>query len=152
MFNLPGQFVDSGPDVGKARIANTVAFRLFCLMNATSLFISLAVVVVQITLVAWDTSAQKLVVSVINKLMWAAGLSTCGAFLSIAFVVVGKRSSWMAITITVIGAPILMGTLASLCYLSSGNTSGLAATPRDASEGPAVANLFPGPILPIFRF
>ncbi|XP_052204521.1 ankyrin repeat-containing protein At2g01680 [Diospyros lotus] len=118
MFNLPGLYVDSGPDVGKARIANTVAFRLFCLMNATSLFISLAVVVVQITLVAWDTSAQKLVVSVINKLMWAAGLSTCGAFLSIAFVVVGKQkqSSWMAITITVIGAPILMGTLASLCY------------------------------------
>jgi glucose-6-phosphate-specific signal transduction histidine kinase len=72
--------------------------------------------VVQITLVAWDTQAQKQVVSVVNKLMWAACACTCGAFLSIAFVVVGKKSSWMAIAITLTGAPILVGTLASMCY------------------------------------
>ncbi|XP_057963323.1 ankyrin repeat-containing protein At2g01680 [Malania oleifera] len=116
IFNLPGQYVMTGPNAGKATIADTVGFRVFCLLNATSLFISLAVVVVQITLVAWDTSAQKLVVSVINKLMWAACISTCGAFLSIAFVVVGKGKSWMALTITLMGAPILVGTLASMCY------------------------------------
>uniref|UniRef100_A0A5B7C390 PGG domain-containing protein n=1 Tax=Davidia involucrata TaxID=16924 RepID=A0A5B7C390_DAVIN len=116
IFNLPGLYVDIGPEAGKAKIADTVAFRVFCLLNATSLFISLAVVVVQITLVAWDTRSQRMVVSVINKLMWAACISTCGAFLSIAFVVVGKNSSWMAITITAVGAPILVGTLASLCY------------------------------------
>nr|KJB78176.1 hypothetical protein B456_012G182300 [Gossypium raimondii] len=69
-----------------------------------------------ITLVAWDTTAQKQVVSVVNKLMWAACGCTCGAFLSIAFVVVGKGSSWMAVTITIVGAPILVGTLASMCY------------------------------------
>lgn len=117
IFNLPGQYVmDDGPDVGMANIANQVAFRVFCLLNATSLFISLAVVVVQITLVAWDTRAQKQVVSVVNKLMWTACACTCGAFLAIAFVVVGKRSSWMAITLTLMGAPILVGTLASMCY------------------------------------
>ncbi|KAF2305615.1 hypothetical protein GH714_007064 [Hevea brasiliensis] len=69
-----------------------------------------------ITLVAWDTTAQKQVVSVVNKLMWAACACTCGSFLSVAFVVVGKGSSWMAITITLMGAPILVGTLASMCY------------------------------------
>ncbi|XP_059655343.1 ankyrin repeat-containing protein At2g01680 [Cornus florida] len=116
IFNLPGQYLKVGPEAGKANIADTVAFRMFCLLNATSLFISLAVVVVQITLVAWDTRAQKQVVSVINKLMWAACISTCGAFLSIAFVVVGKKNSWMATTITLVGLPILVGTLASLCY------------------------------------
>ncbi|KAA8529001.1 hypothetical protein F0562_033511 [Nyssa sinensis] len=116
IFNLPGLYETDGPEPGKAHIAGTVAFRVFCLLNATSLFISLAVVVVQITLVAWDTRSQKLVVSVINKLMWAACISTCGAFVSIAFVVVGKKSSWMAITITAVGTPILVGTLASLCY------------------------------------
>ncbi|KAL7163493.1 hypothetical protein ACSBR2_039576 [Camellia fascicularis] len=116
IFNLPGQYLQVGPEAGKAQIADTVAFRIFCLLNATSLFVSLAVVVVQITLVAWDTSAQKRIVSIINKLMWGACISTCGAFLSIAFVVVGKRTSWMAITITSIGAPILVGTLVGLCY------------------------------------
>lgn len=116
IFNLPGQYVSDDPDSGKANIADNVGFRVFCLLNATSLFISLAVVVVQITLVAWDTTAQKQVVSVVNKLMWAACGCTCGAFLSIAFVVVGKGSSWMAVTITVVGAPILVGTLASMCY------------------------------------
>ncbi|XP_071690894.1 ankyrin repeat-containing protein At2g01680 [Rutidosis leptorrhynchoides] len=116
IFNLPGQYLRTGQEAGEANIAHTPAFRAFCLFNATSLFISLAVVVVQITLVAWDTRAQRQIVSVVNKLMWAAGISTCGAFCSIAFVVVGKRSAWMAITITVVGVPILLGTLVSLCY------------------------------------
>ncbi|MBA0849851.1 hypothetical protein Goshw_021510 [Gossypium schwendimanii] len=115
IFNLPGEYVTSEPDEGKANIADHVGFCIFCLLNATSLFISLAVVV-QITLVAWDTNAQKQVVSVVNKLMWAACACTCGAFLSIAFVVVGKGNSWMAVTITIVGAPILVGTLASMCY------------------------------------
>lgn len=116
IFNLPGQYITQGSENGKANIADHLAFQVFCLLNATSLFISLAVVVVQITLVAWDTSAQKQVVSVVNKLMWAACACTCGAFLSIAFEVVGKGHSWMGITITVMGAPILVGTLASMCY------------------------------------
>lgn len=116
IFNLPGQYFHDHSDAGEAQIADDIGFRVFCILNATALFIALAVVVVQITLVAWETSAQKLVISVVNKLMWAACLSTCGAFLSIAFVVVGKRGSWMAITITVVGVPILIGTLASMCY------------------------------------
>ncbi|XP_076884717.1 ankyrin repeat-containing protein At2g01680-like [Bidens hawaiensis] len=116
IFNLPGQYVSSGKQAGEADIAHTPAFRAFCLFNATSLFISLAVVVVQITLVAWDTQAQRQIVSVVNKLMWAAGISTCGAFCSIAFVVVGKTSSWMAITMTVVGVVTLVGTLMSLGY------------------------------------
>jgi hypothetical protein len=116
IFNLPGQYIQDGAETRKAYIADNVGFQVFCLLNATSLFISLAVVVVQITLVAWDTQAQKQLVSIVNKLMWAACACTCGAFLSIAFVVVGKKSSWMAITITLTGAPILVGTLASMCY------------------------------------
>ncbi|KAL1806930.1 hypothetical protein ACET3Z_029998 [Daucus carota] len=116
IFNLPGQYVMADPETGKANIAKNAAFQAFCLLNATSLFISLSVVVVQITLIPWDTRAQRQIVSVVNKLMWAACMSTCGAFLSIAFVVVGKGSSWMAITITALGVPILLGTLVSLCY------------------------------------
>ncbi|KAG1334178.1 putative Ankyrin repeat-containing protein [Cocos nucifera] len=116
IFNLPGQYSQQGPDVGEANIAEKMGFRVFCLLNATALFISLAVVVVQITLVAWETGAQKLVVSVVNKLMWAACLSTCAAFLSLAYVVVGNKDSWMAITITSIGGPIMVGTLLLMSY------------------------------------
>ncbi|KAL5553242.1 hypothetical protein UlMin_040643 [Ulmus minor] len=116
IFNLPGQYVKFGKEAGKANIANHVGFQVFYFLNAMALFISLSVVVVQITLVAWDTSAQKQVVSVVNKLMWIACACTCGAFLSIAFEVVGNNNSWMAIVITLVGAPILLGTLASMCY------------------------------------
>lgn len=116
IFNLPGQYLQDGPEVGEAYIAGKTGFRVFCLLNATALFLSLAVVVVQITLVAWETDAQKQVVQVVNKIMWAACLSTGGAFLSISFVVVGG-SSWMAITMTLIGGPIMIGTLAMMGYL-----------------------------------
>ncbi|XP_020233098.1 ankyrin repeat-containing protein At2g01680 [Cajanus cajan] len=115
LFSLPGQYRKKQPEAGKANIAGDVAFSVFCLLNATALFISLAVVVVQITLVAWDTRAQRQVVSVVNKLMWAACSCTCGAFLAIAFVVVGDET-WLAISVTLLGAPILVGTLAYLCY------------------------------------
>ena len=116
IFNLPGQYkMEEGPETGEANIAHHVGFKIFCLLNSTSLFISLAVVVVQITLVAWDTRAQRQIVSVVNKLMWAACTCTCGAFLAIAFEVVGKQR-WMALTITILGVPILVGTLACLCY------------------------------------
>ncbi|KAJ1425350.1 PGG domain [Sesbania bispinosa] len=115
LFSLPGQYKKRQPEAGMANIGDDVAFSVFCLLNATSLFISFAVVVVQITLVAWDTRAQRKVVSVVNKLMWAACACTCGAFLAIAFVVVGEET-WLAITITLLGTPILVGTLAYLCY------------------------------------
>ncbi|KAJ4792935.1 Ankyrin repeat-containing protein [Rhynchospora pubera] len=116
IFNLPGQYQQDGPDAGKANIADRTGFRAFCLLNATALFISLAVVVVQITLVAWDTGAQKLVISIVNKMMWSACLSTCGAFLSLAYVVVGKQQ-WMAIAVTAVGGPIMASTLLFLGYL-----------------------------------
>ncbi|CAL0313816.1 unnamed protein product [Lupinus luteus] len=115
IFNLPGQYIMSGPDTGESNMAGHIGFKVFILLNSTSLFISLAVVVVQITLVAWDTRAQKKIVSVINKLMWAACACTCAAYLAIAFEVVGKQT-WMAVTITLLGTPILLGTLACLCY------------------------------------
>lgn len=115
IFNLPGQYQTDGPKAGEAVIAGRTGFRTFCLLNATALFISLAVVVVQITLVAWETGAQKLVISVVNKLMWSACLSTCGAFLSLAYVVVGEQ--WMAIAITAVGGPIMAATLLFLGYL-----------------------------------
>ncbi|KAK1302857.1 Ankyrin repeat-containing protein [Acorus calamus] len=117
IFNLPGQYIQSGDDVGKANIADFLGFKVFCILNAIALFISLAVVVVQITLVAWETGAQKQIVSVVNKLMWIACLSTCGAFLSLAFLVVGTQGLWMAITITVIGGSMLVVTLLIMCYL-----------------------------------
>lgn len=116
IFNLPGQYLEIGEEAGEARIADHMGFRVFCLLNATALFISLAVVVVQITLVAWETSAQRQVVSVVNKLLWAACLNICGAYLGLAFVVVGKTDLWMAITIAAVGGLILVGTLAILCY------------------------------------
>ncbi|XP_078444490.1 ankyrin repeat family protein isoform X2 [Wolffia australiana] len=113
IFNLPGQY-DSN---GRANIAEEVGFRAFCLLNAMALFISLAVVVVQITLVAWETKAQERIVKVVNKLMWAACVCICGAFLSIAFVDVGQVAPWMAITVAAFGGPMIFGTLALMGYL-----------------------------------
>ncbi|KAL6911452.1 hypothetical protein ACP4OV_000257 [Aristida adscensionis] len=119
IFNLPGQYfqdVKDG-DIGEAKIAKLNGFRVFCLLNAIALFISLAVVVVQITLVAWETGAQKQVIKIVNKLMWSACLSTCAAFISLAYVVVGPQHAWMAFTISAIGGPIMIGTLLFLAYL-----------------------------------
>jgi hypothetical protein len=119
IFNFPGQYfqdVNSGGDIGEAQIAKLTGFRVFCLLNATALFSSLVVVVMQITLVAWETGAQKQVIKIINKLMWTACLSTGAAFTSLAYVVVGPQHAWMAFTVSAIGGPIMIGTLLFLAY------------------------------------
>jgi hypothetical protein len=120
IFNLPGQYYQdakSGGEIGEAYISKLTGFRVFCLLNAIALFISLAVVVVQITLVAWETGAQKQIIKIVNKLMWSACLSTCAAFVSLAYVVVGPQHAWMAFTISAVGGPIMIGTLLFLAYL-----------------------------------
>ncbi|VAI49155.1 ankyrin repeat-containing protein At2g01680 [Triticum urartu] len=120
IFNLPGQYyqdTSSGGEIGEAYISKLTGFRVFCLLNAIALFISLAVVVVQITLVAWETGAQKQIIKIVNKLMWTACLSTCAAFVSLAYVVVGPQHAWMAFTISAVGGPIMIGTLLFLAYL-----------------------------------
>ena len=118
IFNLPGKYeINSGNSVGQANISGHVAFQVFCLLNATALFISLAVVVVQITLVAWETKAQEKLVKVVNKLMWVACMCICGAFLCMAFVDVGEVAPWMAITVAAVGGPVLVGTLGIMGFL-----------------------------------
>ncbi|KAL5546472.1 hypothetical protein UlMin_006159 [Ulmus minor] len=93
----------------------TVAFaaiftlpEIFFLFNAIALFTSLAVVLVQITL--------RRVVEVINKLMWLASVCTTVAFISSAYIVLGRRNRWAAILVTVIGAVTMAGVLGTMTY------------------------------------
>ncbi|KAK0607053.1 hypothetical protein LWI29_008464 [Acer saccharum] len=71
----------------------TVAFAaIFTVPGHLALFISLAVVVVQTSVVVIEEKAKRQLVFVINKLMWLACLSISVAFISLAYVVVGKHS------------------------------------------------------------
>ncbi|KAI4964442.1 hypothetical protein ZWY2020_005799 [Hordeum vulgare] len=88
--------------VPMAYISKLTGFRVFCLLNAIALFISLAVVVVQITLVAWETGAQKQIIKIVNKLMWSACLSTSWRLCRWP-TSWWARTPWMAFTISVVG-------------------------------------------------
>ncbi|KAM0940079.1 putative ankyrin repeat-containing domain, PGG domain, ankyrin repeat-containing domain superfamily [Dioscorea sansibarensis] len=119
IFTLPGQYVDSQSDdltAGQAHIAKNAAFLIFLVSDALSLFISLAVVVVQTSLIVTEQKAKKLMVFVMNKLMWLACLFISISFISLSYVVVGKKDRWLAFATTVIGASIMLGTLGSMCY------------------------------------
>lgn len=87
LFNLPRQcLINDGAEAGRDDIvSNAVAFRASCVLNATAMFVSLAVVVVQITMVVSGARARKQLVYVVNKLIWAARICTCGELLSICF-------------------------------------------------------------------
>ncbi|KAI6698216.1 hypothetical protein NL676_018335 [Syzygium grande] len=65
IFTVPGGDDDSGMAV----VVSTLSFKVFFISNAVALFTSLAVVVVQITLVRGETKSERRVVHVINKLM-----------------------------------------------------------------------------------
>ncbi|CAK9147214.1 unnamed protein product [Ilex paraguariensis] len=112
MFTVPGGDDDSGMAV----MVSSPSFKVFFLSNAVALFTSLAVVVVQITVVRGETKSERRVVEVINKLMWLASVCTTVAFISSSYIVVGRHHRWAAIFVTVIGGVIMAGVLGSMTY------------------------------------
>lgn len=122
IFTVPGQYADDPDDVptgftlGQANIAPQVPFLIFFVFDSFALFISLAVVVVQTSVVAIESRAKKQMMAVINKLMWLACVLVSVAFLALCFVVVGRKERWLAIGVTIIGTTIMATTLGTMCY------------------------------------
>lgn len=122
IFTVPGQYVDDpqnippGMSLGEARIAPKIPFLIFFVFDSIALFISLAVVVVQTSVVVIERKAKKQLMAIINKLMWLACVLISVAYLALAFVVVGKQEMWLAICVTIIGTTILSTTIGTMCY------------------------------------
>ncbi|KAF7811376.1 ankyrin repeat-containing protein ITN1-like [Senna tora] len=112
IFTVPG----GDHDNGQAVVASYAAFKIFFIFNAIALFTSLAVVVVQITLVRGETKAEKRVVEVINKLMWLASVCTSVAFIASSYIVVGRTNKWAAVLVTVVGGVIISGVIGTMTY------------------------------------
>ncbi|GLT43296.1 hypothetical protein SLA2020_172580 [Shorea laevis] len=122
IFTVPGQYVDDPTDIppgqslGEANIAPKTPFIIFFIFDSIALFISLAVVVVQTSVVVIESKAKKQLMAIINKLMWLACVLISVAFLALSFVVVGQKEIWLAIAVTIIGASIMVITLGIMCY------------------------------------
>lgn len=112
IFTVPG----GDNDDGTAVVVKSPAFKIFFIFNAIALFTSLAVVVVQITLVRGETKAEKRVVEVINKLMWLASVCTSVAFMASSYIVVGRKHRWAAILVTCVGGLIMAAVLGTMTY------------------------------------
>nr|GLL36102.1 uncharacterized protein At4g38062-like [Ipomoea trifida] len=78
-------------------------FTVFIIFDSLALFISLAVVVVQTSVVVVERKAKKQMMAVINKLMWLACAFVLVAFLPLSYIVVGEEQKWLAIGVTVLG-------------------------------------------------
>ncbi|KAK1357354.1 Ankyrin repeat-containing protein [Heracleum sosnowskyi] len=122
IFTVPGQYVDDPKEVspdtslGQANIAPKVSFLIFFIFDSIALFISLAVVVVQTSVVVIESKAKKQMMAVINKLMWLACVLISVAFLALSFIVVGEQERWLAIGVTIIGTTIMATTLGTMLY------------------------------------
>ncbi|CAL9144600.1 unnamed protein product [Musa hybrid cultivar] len=121
IFTVPGEYVESdnlapGLTLGEANVAHQTPFMIFFVFDSVALFISLAVVVVQTSVVVIESKAKKQMMAIINKLMWIACVLISVAFLALCFIVVGRTHKWLAIGVTVIGTVILATTLGTMLY------------------------------------
>ena len=138
IFTVPGGDDDNGVAVA----SKTASFKIFFIFNATALFTSLAVVVVQITLVRGETKAEKRVVVVINKLMWLASVCTSVAFMASSYIVVGRHHRWAATLITVVGGVIMAGVLGTMTYYVIKSKRCRSMRKRDRSARRSASNSF----------
>lgn len=121
IFTVPGAYVSSedlapGLSLGEAHVAKRTAFMIFFVFDSVALFISLAVVVVQTSVVVIESKAKKRMMAVINKLMWLACVLISVSFLALSFIVVGDDERWLAIGVTIIGTAILATTIGIMLY------------------------------------
>ncbi|KAL5546274.1 hypothetical protein UlMin_005961 [Ulmus minor] len=122
IFTTPGLYGDDPKQVspglspGEAVIAPRIEYTIFLIFDSFALFISLAVVIVQTSVVVIERKAKKQMMAVINKLMWLACVMVCVAFLALSYVVVGDHERWLAIGVTGIGTLIMLTTLGTMCY------------------------------------
>ncbi|KAG8050526.1 hypothetical protein GUJ93_ZPchr0009g2090 [Zizania palustris] len=123
IFTIPGNFLEdlngapyANMSLGQALVASNPAFIIFLVFDALALFISLAVVVVQTSLIVVEQKAKKKMVFVMNKLMWLACLCISSAFIALTYVVVGHDDRWLAWCTMAIGTVIMLATLGSMCY------------------------------------
>ncbi|KAJ1297700.1 hypothetical protein BS78_01G396800 [Paspalum vaginatum] len=122
IFTVPGEYVQDptslapGQELGEANISHETAFIIFFVFDSVSLFISLAVVVVQTSVVVIERKAKKQMMAVINKLMWVACVLISVSFLALSFVVVGRAERWLAVSVTIMGATILVTTIGTMLY------------------------------------
>uniref|UniRef100_A0A5B7BVT1 PGG domain-containing protein n=1 Tax=Davidia involucrata TaxID=16924 RepID=A0A5B7BVT1_DAVIN len=122
IFTVPGQYADDpknvppGLSLGEANIAPKAPFMFFFISDSLALFISLAVVVVQTSVVVVERKAKKQMMAVINKLMWLACVFVSVAFLALCYIVVGKHERLLAVAVTVIGTVVLATTLGIMSY------------------------------------
>ncbi|KAK7400198.1 hypothetical protein VNO78_11398 [Psophocarpus tetragonolobus] len=112
IFSVPG----GDDDAGAAVMTGTIPFDIFFISNSIALFTSLAVVVVQITLVRGRTKSEMRVVKVINKMMWLASVCTTVAFTSASYIVIDRHHKWAAIFVTVVGGVVMVGVLGTMTY------------------------------------
>ncbi|KAA8518846.1 hypothetical protein F0562_016380 [Nyssa sinensis] len=112
IFTVPGGDYDSGMAV----MVKNPSFKIFFIFNAVALFTSLAVVVVQITVVRGEIKSERRVVEVINKLMWLASVCTTVAFIASSYIVVGRHHRWAAVLVTCVGGITMAGVLGSMTY------------------------------------
>ncbi|KAM7464107.1 hypothetical protein LguiA_032228 [Lonicera macranthoides] len=112
IFTVPG----GDDDNGMAVMASSPSFKVFFISNAIALFTSLAVVLVQITVVRGEIKSERRVVEVINKLMWLASVCTTVAFIASSYIVVGRHNRWAAVLVTVVGGVTMFGVLSAMTY------------------------------------
>lgn len=121
IFNVPGQYPERpnelSPEMspGEAYIAPDIGFMIFIIFDATALFISLAVVIVQTSVVVIERKAKRQMMAVINKLMWLACVLISVAFIAMSYIIVGVHKE-LAIAATALGTVIMATTLGTLCY------------------------------------
>lgn len=121
IFSVPGEYVDSegmspGLTLGEANVAHQLPFMVFFVFDSVALFISLAVVVVQTSVVVIERGAKRRMMAVINKLMWAACVLVSVSFLALCFIVVGEEGRSLAVAVTVMGTVIMAATLGTMLY------------------------------------
>ncbi|MBA0740228.1 hypothetical protein Gogos_013445, partial [Gossypium gossypioides] len=112
IFTVPGGDYNSGIAV----TVKSTSFRMFYFFNAISLFTSLSVVVVQMTVVRGQLKSERRVIEVINKMLWVAAVCTTISFMASSYIVVGKYNEWAAVLVTVIGGIIMAGVLIAMTY------------------------------------